>query len=295
MQRDLDTLHAFYQVARLRSFRQAAVLLAVSPSALSHAISRLEQDLGVRLLNRTTRSVSPTPAGARLLERLGPALADIDLALDSLHDERAQLRGRIRLNLPRSATQLVLAPRLAEWTRRYPGVELDVTSNDGVVDIVEQGFDAGMRFGELLQQDMVALPVGPAMRFVTCAAPAYLAAAGEPRTPDQLPDHQCLQIRFPSGALYRWDYLHEGRPMAIATRGALVLDDLPAILRAAVDGAGICYTYHALARPYLEDGRLRTVLAAFEPPPERFHLYYPSGRNMPARLRALVDFLKDEG
>lgn len=293
MQRDLDSLNAFVHVARLRSFRRAALQLGVSPSALSHALGKLEADLGVRLLNRTTRSVSPTPAGTRLLERIGPALADIDGALEGLNEERDELRGRIRLNLPRAATQLVLGPRLAEWTRRYPGVELDVASNDAMVDIVGEGYDAGMRFGELLQQDMVAVPVGPALRFVTCAAPDYLAAAGEPRTPEQLLDHACLQIRFPSGVVYRWEYRDGGQPLAIATRGPLLLDDLTALLQAVVDGAGICYTYEALARRWLDEGRLRIVLSAYEPPPERFYLYYPSGRNMPAALRALVDFLKE--
>jgi DNA-binding transcriptional LysR family regulator len=150
--------------------------------------------------------------------------------------------------------------------------ELNITSNDAVVDIVEQGFDAGMRFGELLRRDMVALPVGAAMRFVTYAAPSYLEASGAPGTPEELLRHPCLQIRFPSGALYRWEYVGAGLPMAIAMRGPLVLDDLPAIVLAAADGAGICCTYKA--------------------PPERFHLYYPSGRNMSACLRALVDFLK---
>lgn len=293
MPADLDTLNGFYQVARLRNFRAAAVQLGVSPSALSHSIARLEQELGVRLLNRTTRSVSPTEAGARLLERLGPALEDIGLALDSLNDVREDLRGRIRLNVPRSATQLVLAPRLAEWARRYPRVELEIVSNDAVVDIVAQGFDAGMRFGELLQQDMVAVPVGPVMRFVTCASPAYLATAGVPGSLDDLLQHQCLQIRFPSAALYRWEYLDQGKPVAIATRGALALDDLAAILHAAADGAGICYTYEALARPWLEQGRLSVILEGYEPMPERFYLYYPSGRNMSACLRALVAFLKE--
>jgi DNA-binding transcriptional LysR family regulator len=149
-----------------------------------------------------------------------------------------------------------------------------------------------MRFGALLQQDMVALPVGPPLRFVACASPDYLAAHGTPRSPAELDGHTCLQLRFPSGALYRWEFLVDGAVRAQSTRGGLALDDLPALLQAAVDGAGICYTYEALAAPHLAQGRLCAVLASWALPAERFHLYYPSGRNMSASLRALVDFLK---
>jgi DNA-binding transcriptional LysR family regulator len=295
MKTDLNHLHAFIRVARERSFRKAALQLGVTSSALSHTVARLEEDLGVRLLNRTTRSVAPTPAGARLLAQLEPALDGIGTALEDLHLERGSVRGRLRLNVPRAAAQLVLAPRLAQWTRAYPEVTLEVVSNDAVVDIIEQGFDAGMRFGELLQPHMVAVPVGPPLGFVTCAAPAYLKRHGRPRTPDDLLRHQCLQLRFPSGALYRWEYRKDRQPLKIATRGALELDDLHALLQAAVDGAGICYTYEALAAPLLKAGHLQSVLQAWAPPKERIYLYYPSRRNMSAALRALIDFLKCEG
>jgi DNA-binding transcriptional LysR family regulator len=266
--------------------------MGVSPSALSHAIGKLEQDLGVRLLNRTTRSVNPSPAGAQLLARLQPALADVAAALDELNQERTQPRGRLRLNVPRPAAQLVLAPLLARWRRHCPDVALDITTSDAVVDIVAQGFDAGMRFGELLQQDMVALPVGPDIRFAVCAAPAYLAQHGAPATPDALAAHECLQLRFPSGNLFKWQFQREGQPVAVATNGSLVLDDLPAMLWAALDGAGLCYTYEAYAAPWVAQGRLAYVLEDWAPPAERFYLYYPSGRHMSAALRALVDFMK---
>ena len=292
MKHELDSLQAFFHVARLRSFRKAAAQLNLSASALSHTVARLEEDLGVRLLNRTTRSVSPSAAGQRLLARLAPALGEIALALDDLNAARTEVRGRVRLNVPRPATQLVLAPRLAAWRAAYPDIALEIVSSDAVVDIVEQGFDAGMRFGELLQQDMVALPVGPPIDFVVCASPAYLAAHGTPASPAELLGHQCLQLRFPSGALYRWDFQHQGHPLAIATDGALLLDDFGAIAQAALDGAGICYTYAGYARPHLDSGALVQLLAAYAPPPERFYLYYPSGRNMPASLRAFIDFLK---
>lgn len=292
MNLDLNGLDAFVRVAASRSFRKAAAGMGVSPSALSHAIGKLEQELGVRLLNRTTRSVSPSPAGSKLLARLQPALAEVAAALDALNEERTVPKGRLRLNVPRPAAQLVLAPLLARWRAHCPDVALDITANDGVVDIVEQGFDAGMRFGELLQQDMVALPVGPEIRFTVCASPAYLARHGVPATPHALAEHECLQLRFPSGALFKWEFQHAGQPLAVATSGSLVLDDLPALLQAALDGAGLCYTYEAYAAPWVAQGRLATVLQDWAPPAERFYLYYPSGRHMSAALRAWVDFIK---
>ncbi|MRV72853.1 LysR family transcriptional regulator [Duganella sp. FT92W] len=292
---DLNGLDAFVRVAHSRSFRKAAAGMGVSPSALSHAIGKLEQELGVRLLNRTTRSVSPSPAGARLLARLQPALADVAAALDALNDERTMPRGRLRLNVPRPAAQLVLAPLLARWRAHCPDVALDIMASDAVVDIVEQGFDAGMRFGELLQQDMVAVPVGPDIRFAVCATPDYLARHGVPATPHALAAHECLQLRFPSGALYKWQFQHDGQPLEVATNGSLALDDLPALLQAALDGAGLCYTYEAYAAPWVAQGRLAYVLQDWAPPAERFYLYYPSGRHMSAALRALVDFMKANG
>lgn len=292
MSMDLNGLDAFVRVAHSRSFRKAAAGMGVSASALSHAIGKLEHDLGVRLLNRTTRSVSPSPAGAQLLARLQPALADVAAALDELNQERTMPKGRLRLNVPRPAAQLVLAPLLARWREYCPDVALDITANDGVVDIVEQGFDAGMRFGELLQQDMVAVPVGPEIRFAVCASPEYLARHGVPATPHDLAGHECLQLRFPSGVLFKWEFQHAGQPLAVATNGSLALDDLPAMLQAALDGAGLCYTYEAYAAPWVAQGRLAYVLQDWAPPAERFYLYYPSGRHMSAALRAWVDFMK---
>ncbi len=292
MKHQLDSLGALVHVARQRSFRKAASGLGVSASALSHAVGKLEQALGVRLLNRTTRSVSPTPAGERLLASLAPALGQIERALDELNAERSAVRGKVRLNIPRAALHLVLAPRLAAWARAYPEVELEVVGSDAVVDIVAEGFDAGMRFGELLQQDMVALPVGPPVRFVACAAPAYLDAHGVPHTPQDLLAHRCIALRFPSGARYRWEFARAGQPIDIAVGGALVLDDMAAIVHAAIDGAGVCYTYEGYAAHHVAQGRLRYVLQDWSVPEERFYLYFPSARNMSASLRALVAFLR---
>ncbi|QYF95221.1 LysR family transcriptional regulator [Massilia sp. PAMC28688] len=293
MNHDLEGLNVFLHVAQLRSFRKAGQQLGVSASAVSHAMGKLEDQLGLRLLNRTTRSVSPTPAGARLLAALAPALAGIDMALDSLNEERTQLRGRVRINVPRPAAWLVIAPRLAEWAHLHPQLELEVVSSDAVVDIVAEGFDAGIRFGELLQQDMVAVPVGEPVRFAVCAAPGYVAAHGTPATPQDLLAHQCIGLRFPSGARYRWEFRHGNEPVTVATGGTLLLDDMACIVQAAIDGAGICYTYEHLAAPHVAAGRLQFLLQDCMPPAERFYLYFPGGRNMPAGLRALVDFLKD--
>jgi len=199
MSPDLNDLLAFARVAECRSFRQAAQELQITASALSHTLTRMEKKLGMRLLQRTTRSVSLTPAGERLLQSLQPALQEIQGALESLNELRDKPVGRLRLNVPRPAAQLTLAPLMAAWRTAYPEVELEVVSSDALIDIVEQGFDAGLRFGESLQQDMVAIPVGPEVRFVVCAAPAYLTEHGIPVTPHDLLQHQCIQFRFPSG------------------------------------------------------------------------------------------------
>ena len=292
MSPDLNDLIAFARVAQCRRFRQAAQELQVTASALSHTITKLEQKLGMRLLQRTTRSVSLSPAGERLLASLQPALLDIETALESLNELRDKPVGRLRLNVPRPAAQLLLAPLMAAWRAAYPEVELEVVSSDALIDIVEQGFDAGLRFGESLQQDMVAVPVGPAFRFVTCAAPAYLQQHGIPQTPHELLQHQCMQFRFPSGLKYRWEFQRGQEKMEVATNGSLVFDDFYLATQAAADGAGICYTYCGYAAPLVQQGRLQYLLSDWCAPDERFYLYYPSRRHQSAALRAFIDFLK---
>ncbi|MCH8618253.1 LysR family transcriptional regulator [Undibacterium sp. TS12] len=292
MATDLNDLLAFSKVAHYRSFRRAAQELQVTASALSHTISKMEQALGMRLLQRTTRSVSPSPAGEKLLQSLQPALHEIESALESLNELRDKPVGRLRLNVPRPAAQLLLAPMMAAWQATYPEVELEIVSSDALIDIVEQGFDAGLRFGESLQQDMVAVPVGPEVRFVTCASPAYLAAHGLPQTPHDLLQHQCIQFRFPSGLRYRWEYQRGQEKLQVATTGTLVFDDFYVATRAAADGAGICYTYCGYAEELVRQGRLQYVLDDWWPAPERSYLYYSSRRHQSAALRALIDFLK---
>lgn len=292
MDTDLNALGAFARVAYWRSFRRAAQELQVTPSALSHTISKLEQGLGVRLLNRSTRSVSLSDAGARLLARLHPALEQITQALDVLNEVRQRPMGKLKLNVPRVAAQLVLAPKLAAWLAAYPDVQLDLVTNDALVDIVEQGCDAGIRFGESLQQDMIAVPIGPELQFAVCAAPDYLQRHGTPKKPDELLRHACLQYRFPSDLRYVWQFQAHGKKLDVATSGAFASDDFVTIIQAAVDGAGICYTYQAHVAALIRQGKLCQLLPEWIPPAERMHLYYPSRANLSLSLRAFIDFYK---
>ncbi|WP_348946528.1 LysR family transcriptional regulator [Chitinibacter sp. FCG-7] len=292
MKIDLNDLNAFVRVAQCGSFRQAARELQLTPSALSHTLRKLEQALGVRLLNRTTRSVSTTQAGEQLLQRLNPALGEIAQAIEGLNDVRQHPAGRVKLNVPRAAAQLRLAPKLAEFRRQYPDIELEIVCNDALVDIVAERFDAGIRFGERVQQDMIAVRLGKAVCFSVAAAPAYLATYGQPATPADLLTHQCLQIRFPSGVHYQWEFAKEEQIFTVATQGTIISDDLALLLRAAVDGAGICYSYDEMLSPLVQAGQLQYVLSAWAPAAEYFYLYYPSGRNMSAALRAVIDFFK---
>ncbi|SFC20541.1 LysR family transcriptional regulator [Collimonas sp. OK412] len=292
---DLSELDAFACVARHRSFSKAALECGVSASALSHAIRTLETRLAVRLLNRTTRSVTPTEAGLQLLQRLEPALREIGEALERLNDFRDTPRGTLRLNVPRPAARLLLAPLFARFLAAYPQIRLEVVTDDGLVDIVAGGFDAGIRFGESLAQDMVALPLGPPVRLIVVASPMYAARRGLPRQPQELKQHACVGRRFPSGAVYAWEFSKDGEPLAIAVDGPLLLDDDELILRAALDGIGLAYVYEAQAQESIEQGRLLRVLDAWCPPMSGFFLYYPSRRQMPATLRLFIAMLRDSG
>ncbi|MFC6121033.1 LysR family transcriptional regulator [Citrobacter bitternis] len=289
---DLHELDTFEAVARHRSFRKAAAERGVSASALSHAMRGLEERLGVRLLHRTTRSVTPTEAGHRLLARLAPALRDVADALADVTALQAVPAGTLRLNVPRPAAWLVLAPILAGFVAKYPCVKVDVVTDDGLADIVDSGFDAGIRFGESLAGDMVAVPVGPPQRFVCVAAPSYLKLRDAPKTPDELLDHACVCRRFPSGRHYHWEFLVSGKSLTVAVAGPLVFDDDMLMIQAARDGAGIAYVYEAMVREEVAAGRLVSLLDSFSAPPGRFFLYYSGRRNLPTALRAFVDFIR---
>ena len=292
---DLSELDAFACVARHRSFKKAALECGVSASALSHAMRTLETRLDVRLLNRTTRSVTPTEAGEQLLLRLAPALREISDALDQINDFRDAPRGTLRQNVPRPAVRLLLAPLFARFLAAYPQIRLEVVTDDGLVDIVAGGFDAGIRFGESLAQDMVALPLGPPVRLIVVASPMYAARRGLPQQPQELKQHACVGRRFPSGAVYAWEFSQDGASLAVAVDGPLLLDDDDLILRAALDGIGLAYVYEAQAQESIEQGRLLRVLDAWCPPMSGFFLYYPSRRQMPVSLRLFIAMLRDSG
>lgn len=293
MSPDLHELDAFAAVARHRSFRKAADERGISASALSHALRGLEERLGVRLLHRTTRSVTPTEAGQRLLARLSPALREVADALAEVTSLQAEPVGTLRLNVPRPAARLLLAPMLARFVATYPRVRVEVVTDDSLTDIVDDGFDAGIRFGESLAGDMVAVPVGSPQRFVCVAAPSYLTIRGEPPTPRELPNHACIGRRFPSGQLYAWEFQADGEPLSIEVSGPLVFDDDAPMIQAASDGAGLAYVYEAMVRDDLAAGRLMTVLDAYAAPPGKFYLYYSGRRHLPTALRTLVNFVRE--
>lgn len=288
----LTDLQTFAVVARLRSFRKAATELGVSPSALSHAMRNLEARLNVRLLHRTTRSVAPTEAGERLLTRLSPALLDIESALEEVNAFRDSPLGNLRINAPKSVVELVLAPLVTRFLLTHPGMRVELIADDSFVDIVAAGYDAGVRFGESLQQDMVAVPLGPPQDFVVVASPEYLAAHGRPRHPRDLQQHACIRIRFPSGALYRWEFAKGTEKLEVEVDGPLATGEMRTILRAAEEGLGVAYTYAQYAAPGLASGRLVRVLEDWTQPPACLFLYYPSRKLMPAGLKAFVEMLK---
>lgn len=288
----LNELYAFACVARHRSFRAAAQELGVSASALSHSLRQLEARLQVRLLHRTTRSVTATEAGEALLARLGPALGQIDSALEAVNDYRAQPQGLLRLNVPRTAAYLLLMPLLPGFLQRYPGIQLDMVCDDNLVDIVSAGFDAGMRFGETLAADMVAVPVGPPMRFAVIASPDYLAQHGTPQHPAELARHAGIRHRFGNGPLYAWELAKDGEALTVQPQGQLTLGEQPLMVEAAAAGLGIALVFEGYAAAALADGRVTRILADWCPAMPGLYLYYPSGRHLPQAMRLWIDYLK---
>jgi DNA-binding transcriptional LysR family regulator len=245
------------------------------------------------LLNRTTRSVSPTDAGARLLERMIPVLRDFDMALDGLADERGSAAGQLRINANKSAARILLTQVVPRFMAQYPKVELDLVSEGRLVDIVEAGFDAGVRLAEAVPQDMIAVPVGGNVRFLALASPAYLASRGTPTTPDDLRQHVCIRQRLPSGKRYRWEFSRYGAELSVDVPGALTLDDTDLMVQAASDGLGIAYVPETFGRDMLASGQLVAVLEEWCAPLPGLMLYYPGHRLVPSALRAFVDVLKE--
>ncbi|CAE6734412.1 LysR family transcriptional regulator [Paraburkholderia nemoris] len=289
----LADLTAFSAVATHRSFRRAAEALGVSRSSLSHAMLALERELGVRLLNRTTRSVSPTEAGEALLARLAPVLRDLDEALDAVADARGNPSGTLRINANESAARLLLKTVVPRFLKRFPGMSLDLVAEGRLVDIVEQGFDAGVRLGESIPRDMVAVRISDDLRFVVVAAPSYLAGRTPLITPDDLRSHDCIRQRLPSGKRYRWEFRKHAQEVAIDVPGVLTLDHNGLMVEAASDGLGLAYVPESTARDWLDDGRLVTVLEDWCPFIPGLCLYYPGHRHVPAGLRAFIDVLRE--
>ncbi len=285
-------LTAFLAVARERSFRRAADVLSVSPSALSHTLRALEDRLGAKLLSRTTRSVALTEAGRRLQDRLAPAFADIEGAVQATVAGADKPAGILRLTVPRVAAQMVLVPILGKFLRTYPDIRLEVTVDDGLIDSVAAGFDAGIRLDERVRRDMVAVPIGGELRGVIVAAPCYLAAAGTPETIEALRHHQWLNFRQPSsGRLLPWEFVRDGEEKAISIEGALITNDADLLVAAALDGAGLACITEATIIEHLNAGRLIRVLDAWCAPFPGWTLYYPRNRHTAPPVRALVDFL----
>ena len=295
MAADLGDLTAFVAVARAGRFREAARATNTSASRLSEAKRRLEARLGVRLLHRTTRSVAPTEAGARLLDRLGPALGEVEAALDVVNGFRDRPAGTLRLNVPVSASRLVLPRIVPPFLAAYPEIRLEVIAEDSFVDVLAAGCDAGIRYDERLEQDMIAIPIGPReQRFATAASPSYLARRGRPLHPRELLDHACLRGRFSSGAMTDWEFERDGEVVKVEVSGPLIVrvgaaTDLA--VDAAVGGSGIVHLFEDWLRPFLDSGALEPVL---EPWWQHFSgpfLYYPGRRHLPAPLRAFIDFV----
>lgn len=288
-----DDLAAFAAILAHRSFRKAADELGLSPSTLSHMMRTLESRMGVRLLHRTTRSVAPTEAGERLINRLQPVLRDLDRALEEVEIFRDRPQGTLRINTSAPAGRLLLDSVVPRFLARYPEMALDLVIEGRLVDIVADGFDAGIRLGESVPQDMIAVRFGGPARFVAVASPTYLTNHPAPQTPDDLKAHACIRNRLPSGKLYRWEFEKHGQELTVEVPGPLTLDNVELMAQAAAAGLGIAYVPIHSARPYLEAGQLVIVLDDWCPEIPGLFLYYPGHRHVPAGLRAFIDILKE--
>jgi DNA-binding transcriptional LysR family regulator len=289
----VNDLQAFLAVAREESFTRAASKLGVSQSALSHTIRGLETRLGIRLLARTTRRVAPTEAGERLLRTIGPRFDEIEAELAALNDLRDKPAGTIRITAGEHSAETVLMPALVKLLPDYPDIKVEVTIDYGLTDIVAERYDAGIRLGEQVAKDMIAVRIGPDMRMAVVAAPTYFAARVKPRTPQDLTAHSCINLRLPTlGGIYAWEFEKGGRELRVRVEGQLVFNSTPLIVRAALSGLGLAYLPLDRVRPYLESGQLVHVLADWCEPFAGYHLYYPSRRQTAPAFALLVDALR---
>lgn len=285
-------LVSFLTLARHRSFRRAADEIGCTPSALSHALKALEERLDLRLFNRTTRSVALTEAGERLLARIAPAFRDIDDALEDLDAMRGEPAGRLRFNTARTSAKMALLPVVARFLDVYPKITVEVVVDNDLVDMVSEGFDAGVRFGEVIAQDMIAVPLGPRQRTAIVATPSFFERHPKPTVPEHLGKLPCIGLRFGSGRLYDWEFERGGVELRVSVEGNLVVGDQDMMVEAALLGAGIAYAFEDQVKSHIEEGRLIRVLEDWCPYYSGFYIYYPSRRQMPATLRTFVDFLK---
>jgi DNA-binding transcriptional LysR family regulator len=292
MRIDPSDLSTFLAIARHRSFRAAATELGVSASALSHALRSIESRLDLRLINRTTRSVALTEAGQLLFERISPAFRDLDDALEDLNNFRGKPVGTLRFNAARQSAQLVLLPIVTRFLKAFPDIKVEIVINDALVDMVSAGFDAGVRFGETIAADMIAVPIGPRHRFAVVGSSGYFKHRKTPTSPHDLKAMPCIRYRFVSGALYRWEFERGGIELNIDVEGSLTLSDQDLMVDAALDGAGLAYVFEAQVADLIARKKLVRVLADWCPAYPGFFLYYPSRRQLPAALRAFVDFAK---
>jgi DNA-binding transcriptional LysR family regulator len=290
----LIELNALIVIATHRSFRKAADELGVSRSTLSHMMRALEERMGVRLLHRTTRSVSPTEAGASLITRLRPILTQLDTALDEVNDGRERPAGLLRINAPESGAVLLVRHVIPAFLAEHPGMAVDLVVDGAFVDIVEQGFDAGVRVGDAIPQDMVAVRFGGDLRFLAVAAPAYLAGKRLPEVPDDLKHHRCVRARLPSGKHYSWEFMRQAHAMEIDVSGPLVLNHSGMMVEAALQGVGIAFVPERYARADILAGRLVPLLEDWSPVFPSMSLYYPGHRHVPSGLRAFIDVLRRE-
>lgn len=294
MRRDeLGDLTAFLAVAEQRSFTRAAAKLGTSQSALSYTVRRLEARLGLRLLTRTTRSVAPTEAGERLVETLRPAFDEIDAKLAALSELREKPAGTVRITAGEDAAQTILWPALERLLPDYPDITVEIVVDYGMTDIVAERYDAGVRLGEQVAKDMIAVPIGPEMCMAVVGAPSYFASRMSPRTPQELTAHSCINLRLPTyGSLYAWEFERDGRELKVRVEGQLVFNTLDLRVNAALAGLGLTYVPEAQVRAYIADGRLVRALADWCPPFAGYHLYYPSRRQTTPAFALLVEALR---
>ena len=292
----VNDLQAFVAVARDQSFTKAAARLRITPSALSHTMRTLEERLGVRLLARTTRNVAPTEAGERLMRAIAPLFDQIAMEVEALGELRDKPRGTIRVTCTDDQIELYVRPMLAKFLKDYPDITLELYVDYGFTNLVEERFDAGIRLGEAISKDMIAVRIGPDWRMVVVGSPGYFELNPVPRTPHELTAHHCVNIRHrPSGSIYAWEFDKDGQAFTVKTEGQLVFNSTTHVLNAALDGIGLAYAPEELVMPYLADGRLRAILVDWCPYFQGFHLYYPNRRQASPAFSAFVEALKYRG